>query len=107
MGLYKKQHASSVREYAAIAAVLLQASMDDTTRQQMKHRFDVAYMIVKENLMFTKMKAVCELEERYDAELGQSYKNDCTCAVFIEFIVCKQQQQLTAALSHSKSLTAS
>ena len=56
--LFKKQRASSVCEYAPIAAALLQPSMDDATREWMKRKFDTAYMIAKENLPFTKMKAV-------------------------------------------------
>ena len=63
MGLFKKQQSSSVREYAPIMAALLQPSMDKATCIRTKRKFDVAYMITKENLPFTKMKAVCELEE--------------------------------------------
>ena len=106
MTLYKKQHASSVCEYAPIEAALLQPSMDDTTRQRMKRKFDVAYMIVKENLSFTKIKAACELEERHGTELGQGYKNDRACAALVEFIAREQQQQLMAALSLISSFSA-
>ena len=67
----------------------------------MTRKFDIAYMISKENLPFTKMKAVCELEERHGAEFGQGYKNDHACATFIEFIAHEQQEQLMAALSRS------
>ena len=74
MTLYKKQHTSSVCEYAPIVAALIQPSIDDTTRQRMKRKFNVAYMIAKENLSFTKMKAVCELEEWHGAQVGQGYK---------------------------------
>ena len=48
------------------------------------------------------MKAVCELEERHGAELGQGYKNDQICATFVEFIAHEQQEQLMATLSRSK-----
>ncbi len=48
------------------------------------------------------MKAVCGLEERHGAELGQGYQNDHACATFVQFIAGKQQQQLMAALSQSK-----
>ena len=59
-------------------------------------------MIAKENLPFTKMKALCELEERHGAELGQGYKNDRACASFVEFIAREQQEKLMTALSRSK-----
>ncbi len=45
MGLFKKQHASSVSEYAQIAAALLQPLMDNATREPTKRTFDKAYMI--------------------------------------------------------------
>ena len=69
--------------YALITAALLQPSMDKATCTRTKRKFDVAYMIAKENLPFTRMKAMCELEERHGAELGQGYKNDQACATFV------------------------
>ena len=60
------------------------------------------YTIAKENLSFTKIKALCELEERHRADLGQGYKNGCSCTTFVEFIARDQQQQLMTALSRSK-----
>ncbi len=56
MELFKKQHASSVYEYAPIAAALLQPLMDNATRQQTKRKFDIA-CIAKESLPFTKMES--------------------------------------------------
>jgi len=55
---------------------------------RMECKFGIAYMIAKENLLFIKMKAVCELEERHSADLGEGYKNDRGCSVIVEFIAC-------------------
>ena len=64
MVLFKKQHARDITEYSPIAAALLHLqTMDETTQARMKRKFDIAYMIAKENMSFTKMKAVCALEE--------------------------------------------
>ena len=52
-------------------------------------------------MAFTKMKSVCDLEERHGVSLGTGYKNDHACATFIEFIAKEQQQILTNALSKS------
>ena len=52
-------------------------------------------------MAFTKMKSVCDLEERHGVSLGSGYKNDHACATFIEFIAKEQQQILTIALSKS------
>ena len=103
MVLFKKQHARNITEYSPIAAALLHLrSMDETTQAQMKRKFDIAYLIAKENMSFTKMKAVCVLEERHGADLGECYKNDRGCSVFVEFIARDQQEQLVAELTRSK-----
>ena len=59
-------------------------------------------MIAKEKLAFTKMKPLCELEERHGIDLGQSYKKDRACSTFIEFIAREQREKLMAAISRSK-----
>ena len=65
MHLLKKQHSSSVFEYAPIARCLGDTLMDETTRKAIEKKFDIAYMIAKEKMAFTKMKSVCDLEERH------------------------------------------
>ena len=72
--------------------------MDETTQVQMKRKFDMAYMIAKENMSFTKMKAVCALEEQHGTDLGEGYKNDRGCSVFVEFIACDQKKWLVDEL---------
>ena len=60
--LLKKEQSSDVCEYAPIARVL--HSMDPASQLTVKRKFDVAFVIAKEHLPFTKMKPLCELEER-------------------------------------------
>ena len=47
MHLLKKQHSSSVFEYAPIARCLGDTSMDETTRKAIEKKFDIAYMILR------------------------------------------------------------
>jgi len=54
MMLYKKQHSINVCEYAPIAKAILQPSMDEATRQKLKHKFKISYMMVKEVLFSRK-----------------------------------------------------
>ncbi len=61
MLLLKKKQSGDIREYAPIAKAL--HSMDSSPQQTVKRKFDVALVIVKE-MSFTKMKSICELEER-------------------------------------------
>ena len=84
MVLFKKQHTRNITEYSPITAPLLHLrSMDEITQVQMKRKFDIAYMTAKENMSFTKMRAMCALEERHGVDLGEGYKNDCACSVFV------------------------
>ena len=65
----------------------------------MKRKFDVAYIIAKENMVFVKTKCVCALDS---VDLGEGYKNDHGCSVVVEFIARDQQKQLVADLTRSK-----
>ena len=68
--------------------------MDSATTERTKRKFDIAYMIVKENLAFTKLKSVSELKERHGVNLEGGYKNDQACATFVQFIAREQQNSL-------------
>ena len=73
--LFKKERAASPCDYASIAKVLAETCMDAATVESLKQKFDVAYMNVKENWLFTKIKPLCKLEERHAVDLGSGYKN--------------------------------
>ena len=63
MTLLKKDRGVDVREYVPIARAL--STMDEASRERTKKKFDVAFVIAKNNLAITKMKPICELEERH------------------------------------------
>ena len=60
--------------------------MDPASQLTVKRKFDIVFVIAKEHLPFTKMKPLCELEERHGVELGQGYKNNQACATFVKYI---------------------
>ena len=99
MLLYKKQRSSNVCDYSPIARSVAQSSMDASTREKMKRKFDITYLMAKEKLAFTKMAPICELEERHGVDLGAGYKNDRACATFTEFISRDLQITLSSELS--------
>ena len=105
MILLKKAQSSGPCDYAPIARALAQSSMNDATTMKIKRKFETAYVIAKEKLAFTKMKPICELEERHGVDLGLEYQNDKACSTFIEFIAREQQDILLKALEHSKFLS--
>ena len=53
MLLLKKQRSSSVVDYAPIAKCFSEASMDQSTREKTKKKFDISYMIAKEKTGFS------------------------------------------------------
>ncbi len=82
--LLKKANSTSVFEHAPIARSL--CTLDPATEQKVKKLFDIAYLLCKENLPFTKMQAICDLEVLHGVDLGSTYKNRHACTVFVEFI---------------------
>ena len=100
MMLLKRKQAVDVHEYSPIARVL--STMDETSKERMKRKFEVAFTIAKNNMALTKMKPICDLEERHGVDLGQGYKNNQACASFVEFIALDQRLSLLDALSRAK-----
>lgn len=99
MTLFKKDRGVDVRDYAPIARAL--STMDEASRERTKKKFEVAFVIAKNNMAMTKKKPICELEERHGVDLGQGYKNNQACASFIEFIALDQQRSLVDALARA------
>ena len=76
--------------------------MDEATRQKLKRKFQIAYMMVKENLVFKKMKPLCDLKERHGVAIGASYHNDHGCASFVDSIATDLREHLKQKLTKAK-----
>ena len=96
----KKSQSTSVQEYSPVARALHR--MDDITETDMKHKFDIAYMIAKEGMAYTKMAPLCELQERHKVQIGGSYRNNQACATFTDFISEELKVRLHDNLSKCK-----
>ena len=68
MVLFHKSRSTDVSDYAPIARAL--STLDQETALRLKRKFEIAYLICKEGLAFTKMSALCELEEKHGVDLG-------------------------------------
>ena len=80
----------------------LLSSLDASSEQRLKKKFEIAYLLCKQSLAFTKMAPVCELEEKYGVDLGSGYKNDQACATFVSYIAQEQRQLLACAVAKAK-----
>ena len=103
MLLLSKSRSKNAVEYVPIAKAL--STLDPDTASKMKRKFEIAYMLCKEGLAFTKMEAVCELEEKHGVNLGTGYKNNQACATFVDYIAQSQREGLAAVLAKAKFLS--
>ena len=98
--LLSKSRSSDVVQYAPIAKAL--STLYPDTASQLRRKFEIAYMLCKEGLAFTKMGAICELEEKHNVDLGTGYKNNQACANFVEYIAQSQREKLADVLGKAK-----
>ena len=69
MQILRREQSTSITNYSPIAQAFYR--MDQTVEKQTKMKFDVAYMIAKEGITFTKMNSLCQLQERHGVTLGE------------------------------------
>lgn len=86
-----------VTSYAPIAQSLL--SMEKTLQQKMCKKFDICYVLAKENLAFCKYPAIHELESRHGVDLGQSYATKDSAKSFTHYIAKSQRSAFMENLS--------
>ena len=72
--------------------------MDESTEVMLKPKFDIAYFIAKERMAFTKMKPLCDLEERHGVDLGAQYKNDIACSIIVSYTAAEVRHNLLETL---------
>ena len=76
-------------------------TLDDTATARIKRKFDIAYLIAKENMAFAKMGPLCALDERRGVDLGQGYKTKLACASFVDYIAQEQQKTYSSSAVHN------
>ena len=89
--------------YAPIAHSL-QSTLDPVVKDKLKKKFDITYVLAKENLPFTKYPVIHKLLERYEVPLGFSYKTRESAQNFLHYIAESQQQEFQHTFSNSKFL---
>jgi len=67
MVLLKKSQSSDIMEYAPIAKAL--STLDASSEQRLKRKFEIAYLLCEQNIAFLKMAPICELEEKHMASI--------------------------------------
>jgi hypothetical protein len=101
MVLLKRQQSTNVVEYAPIAKAILGPKIDSVESERLRKKFDVAYVIAKESLAFSKMPVLVNMEERHGVDVGTKHKGDHACAEFVQFIAADLKEKL---MSHVNSV---
>ena len=94
-----KANNKSVTSFSPIGHSL--KNMDASTRERMKRKFDICYVMAKEGVAFSKYPALYDLESRHDVDLGVAYKNDVSAKSFTHFIAQSQCDSFVRSLSNS------
>ena len=84
--------------YAPIARSL--SLMDKSLQERMGKKFDICYVLEKENLSFRKYPAIHELESHNGVDLGQAYATKDSAKSFTHYIA---EVQHTAFIQHLSS----
>ena len=74
-----------VTSFSTIARSLM--NMDTATRERMKRKFDICYVVAKERIAFSKYTALYDFESRH---LRVAYRNDVSAKSFTGFIAQSQ-----------------
>jgi len=99
MALLRREQAKNaskpVTSYSTIACCLHNPPMDPASKERLKKKFDISYVLAKENLPFTKYPAIHELLERHGVELGFSYKTRELSRNFSHYIAENQRHTIS------------
>ena len=87
----------SITSYSPIARCLLR--MDQTSKEQMHKKFDICYVMTKENMAFRKYPALHELEIRHGVDLGPAYRTKDSAKNFTHYIAEAQRHTFVEDLS--------
>ena len=79
----------SITSYSPIARCLLR--MDQTSKERMCKKFDICYVMTKENMAFRKYPVLHELEIRRGVDLGPAYRTKDSAKNFIHYIAEAQR----------------
>ena len=92
MLLLKREQSTNVCDYSPIARSLF--GMDQEAEAKIKRKFEVAYVIAKQNIAF---KPLCLLEEKHGVDLGEGYRSDVACATFVDYIAQDLRERVVDA----------
>ena len=67
--------------------------LNENEKVRVKKLIEIAYVVAKEEMPFTKFVPIANMEKRHGVELGQTYLNDHSCAGFVDTIAEIYEQE--------------
>jgi len=87
------QAKKSQQSLAAVAPIVSSLTkLDTVSRERLRRKFDISFVMAKEGLPFTKYAPLYELEARHEVDLGLSYNNDVSAKCFTHYIAESQRK---------------
>ena len=102
MLLEKKEQARGRGELLTGPIVKALTTLSDGERQQLRAKFDIAYLGATEKIDFTKYPKICELEVKHGVQLGSSYLNMESGKTFTHYIAESKREELIRKIVKAK-----
>lgn len=98
------EHCLSKRKPKQIVSSFQKQSQksDEKTINELKIKFNTAYAIAKEELPFTKFRALLQIQRKNGLEMNEMYENDVKCAEIIHCISSTLKDELVNHLRDSE-----
>ena len=74
------------------------STLDDVTKAQMEKKFDLCFVMAKEDIPFAKYPALLDLEQRHAVDVGHAYHTTNSAKQFTTYIARSQRQEFLNAL---------
>ena len=78
MNFLRIDQAKERREPLAAVAPIVNSllKLDDASRERLRRKFDLCFVMAKEGIPFTKYPVLYQLESRHEVDMGLAYNND-------------------------------
>ena len=93
-----KTHYQPVSSYSTIAKAM--STIDPATEEKTKRKFEICFVLAKENLPFSKYPAILSLEKRHGVDFGNhAYETAKAAQRFVHFIAAHQRSSFNYDLN--------
>ena len=75
-------------------------TLDATNQARMRRKFDVCYMMAKENIPFSKYPSFLELEDQHNTDMGPAHRTPDSAKSFTSFIAACQRNDFLGKLKY-------